>query len=130
MAAQPKVVVQKAKGTTILKMVYLYILSFVGIIITVTALIGMVNLVLRNYVFQVPSYDYYSEMCRQPKLVSDKNVTPTEAEIATCEKDEKRKNDERVMNDTKREIASQVAAIFIGLPLWLYHWGLIRKEKE
>jgi N-acyl-D-aspartate/D-glutamate deacylase len=124
-------IIKKSKNPkTILKMIYLYILSFVGIIITVVATIGLVNLVLRQYVFQVDmnSYYYPAEICSNPKTPTDK--TPTKEEIAQCEKDQEQRNKEMAMSDTKRELANEIAGILIGLPLWLYHWGIIRKEKE
>jgi hypothetical protein len=124
-------IAQKSKNPkTILKMIYLYILSFVGIIITVVATIGLLNLVLRQYVFQVDTGGYYYsvEVCTNPK--TPESTTPTKDEIAVCEKDQKSRNQEMMFNDTKRELANEIAGILIGLPLWLYHWGIIRKEKE
>jgi hypothetical protein len=124
-------IAQKSKNPkTILKMIYLYILSFVGIIITVVATIGLLNLVLRQYVFQVEMTNYYypAEICRTPKTPTD--TTPTKEEITQCEKDQEIQNNEMALNDTKRELANEIAGILIGLPLWLYHWGIIRKEKE
>lgn len=124
------------KGTkspsTILKLVYLYILSFVGIVITVVASIGMLNLVLKNYVFQVNDYGYYysPEVCRTPKGVDNAAVPATPAEVEKCEQDQKERSRLESQNQIKRDLSSQIAGLVVGLPLWLYHWKRIRKEKE
>lgn len=120
------------KAPHILQLIYLYILSFVGIVITIVSSVGVINLVLKNYVFQVDSVDYYyADICRTPKTLDNTNasVTPSEDEIRKCEQAEKEKALMRLNNETKRDLASSIAGIVVGTPLWLYHWGIIRKRK-
>jgi len=117
----------------ILKMIYLYILAFVGIIISVVASIGMIDLVLKQYVFQVDNYGtyYVGDVCRQPKNVDGTvTVQPSQTEIDQCIKDQEARVKSDNANQVKRDLSSQIAGLLIGLPLWLYHWGIIKKEKE
>lgn len=110
-------------------MIYLYILSFVGIIITVVSVIGLLNLVLKEYVFQVNTTPYYPiEFCRTQKNLNGENPTPEE--IAKCEQEQIQRDKDIALNDIKRDLSNNIAGFVVGLPLWLYHWGLIRKEKE
>lgn len=120
------------KTPHILQLIYLYILSFVGIVITIVSSVGVINLVLKNYVFQVDSVDYYyADICRTPKTVENGSagIPPTDEEVQKCEQSEKEKALMRLSNETKRDLASSIAGIVVGTPLWLYHWGIIRKKK-
>ncbi len=115
----------------VLRLVYLYLLSFVGIVITVVSSIGMIDLVLKNYVFQVNNYGYYSspEFCASSK--GPDNVNPaTPAEIEKCKNEQLELAKSENQNQIKRDLSSQIAGLLIGLPLWLYHWSVIRKQKE
>lgn len=122
---------KQPRARNILKMIYLYLLSFVGIIVTVVASIGLLNLVLRHYVFQVDSPEYYADICRSPIPANGKEMTtPTEEKIKECEITERERTEKQLSNQIKYELSGEIAALIIGLPLWLYHWRLIRKERE
>lgn len=117
---------------SILKMIYLYILSFVGIIITVVASIGIVDMVLKNYILSVEPSPYYYDMCsmEKPGTIDEKMESPTKEERAACIEEQSLKAKQEQSNQMKRDLSGQIAGLLIGIPLWLYHWGLIRKEKD
>ena len=117
---------------SILKMIYLYILSFVGIIITVVASIGFVDMILKNYVLSVEPSMYYYDMCSVEKTGKEnENMTsPTKEERDICIEEQSVRVKQEQSNQMKRDLSGQIAALLIGIPLWLYHWRLIRKEKE
>ncbi len=102
-----------------LRLLYLYLFSFVGLLITVIGSIQIVDLTLKTYVFKVSNYSY-------PVMpVKDEmgNVTMT-----VEEQQAQQKRDEE--NDRKRQLSNSLAMIAIGTPLYLYHWKTIKKENK
>ncbi len=102
-----------------LRLLYLYLFSFVGLLITMIGSIQIVDLVLKSYVFQVPEYSYY------PESMPIEGGKP----VMTVEESRKR-NEEEASNERKRQLSNSLAMIVIGAPLYLYHWTTIKKEKS
>lgn len=100
-----------------LRLLYLYLFSFVGLLITVIGSIQIVNLMLKTYVFQVSDYTYYPETA--PVKGDSPSVSPDEM---------KRRNEEEAQNSRKRELSNSLSMIAIGAPLYLYHWKTIKRE--
>lgn len=102
-----------------LRLLYLYLFSFVGLLITVIGSIQIVDLVLKSYVFQVSEYSYYPESL------------PMEGGKAMISPEESRKrNEEEQSNQRKRQLSNSLAMIAIGTPLYLYHWKTIKRENK
>lgn len=102
-----------------LRLLYLYLFSFVGLIITVIGGIQIVDLTLKTYVFQVSEYSYYPEP--MPVEGGKPTISPDEA---------KKRNDDEAANQRKRQLSNSLAMIVIGTPLYLYHWKTIKKENK
>ena len=100
-----------------LRLLYLYLFSFVGLLITVIGSIQIVDLTLKTYVFKVSEYSYY------PEPLSVEAGKP----IMSIEESRKR-NEEEQANQRKRQLSNSLAMIVIGAPLYLYHWKTIKKE--
>lgn len=101
-----------------LRLLYLYLFSFVGLLITVIGGIQLVDLTLKTYVFKVSDY---SSFIMTPVL-DDKGKV-----VQTVE-DQKKQQDEEAANQRKRSLSSSLSMIAIGAPLYLYHWKTIKKE--
>ena len=102
-----------------LRLLYLYLFSFVGLLITIIGSIQILDLALKTYVFRVSEYTYYPEAT---PVESDKpRVDP--AEIA-------RRNQEEQSNQRKRQVSNSLAMILVGAPVYLYHWKTIKKESK
>jgi hypothetical protein len=101
-----------------LRLLYLYLFSFVGLLIIVIGGIQLVDLGLKTYVFQVSDYTVYPT----PAVVdpSGKVIQSTEEEI--------RQQKEEQVNQKKRQLSTALSMILIGTPLYLYHWKTIKKE--
>ncbi|MFA7301189.1 MAG: hypothetical protein WC069_02685 [Candidatus Shapirobacteria bacterium] len=100
-----------------LRLLYLYLFSFVGLLIVVVGSIQMVNLGLKTFVFKdVDKYEVYP-------------IYPTKDDIALEDPavTEARQNRES-SRQRQRDLINSVSMIVIGLPLYLYHWKLIGKE--
>jgi hypothetical protein len=102
-----------------LRLLYLYLFSFVGLLITIIGGIQIVDLTLKTYVFRVSEYTYYPEPI--PVDGGKPSVSPDE---------QKRRGEEEQANQRKRQLSNSLAMIVIGAPVYLYHWKTIKKENK
>lgn len=101
-----------------IRLIYLYLFSFVGLLVVVTGSVRMVELGLKIFVF--PEADRYEYSMPQP--VDEKiRVDETQMKIQAA-RDQTR--------NRQREFTGAFAMIAVGLPLYLYHWKLIQKENK
>ncbi len=124
----------------LIRTVYLYLVSMIGLIVFIMGSVGTINTVFSNYVFQVNDYYYIDPLmggkggfCAQRRMdpsdpTGTKMYVPTETQIAECQKLEKEQNDRNRNNMIGREISIAIAQLAVGLPVWLFHWGIIQKE--
>ena len=80
------------KQRNVVRTIYLYLVTVVGIVMALTGLIGAITSVLNMYVFRLITADGMQN------------------ELATL-----------------LEFASAVA---VGVPVWLYHWGIIQETRH
>lgn len=102
-----------------LRLLYLYLFSFVGLLITVIGSIQLVDLALKSYVFQVSDYSY------PVTPITD----PSGKEISSVA-DQKQQQEIDAAKERKRSLSTALAMITIGTPLYLYHWQTIKKENK
>ena len=100
-----------------IRLLYLYLFSFVGLLISIIGSIQLVDLGLKNYVFRVSEYTYYADPIMEEKTT----IPPEELE---------RRNKEEQSNQRKRQLSNSVAMILVGVPVYLYHWKTIKKEQK
>lgn len=99
-----------------IRLLYLYLFSFVGLLIAVIGSIQIIDLGLKTYVFKVSEYSYYPE----PMSVEGKPGISKE-EAAKRNKTEQR-------NQIMRQLSTSLSMIMVGVPLYLYHWKTIKDE--
>lgn len=100
-----------------IRLLYLYLFSFIGLLISIIGSVQLVDLGLKTYVFKVTnSRTYYPERTLEGKP----QLSAEELEKRQAEED---------MNQRKRQISNSLAMIMVGMPLYLYHWKTINKEK-
>jgi len=136
---------KKKSGLTWVKFIYLYLMTLVGIVMLVVSTVGFLGLGLREYVFEVKDYSAFDEPyeCTDDTLLysyNEKGVkiakypnlpqTEIDKKKADCTADAKTRNEARHSNDVKREIAEYLAAFIVALPLYGYHWNLIKKDNK
>ena len=110
-----------------IRLLYLYLFSFVGLLITVIGVIRLVDLGMKVYVFKGADEYYYSSPV-QLKDPSISKMTPEEEKQYQVN-EEKRQQEENRRN-RQREFSSAVSMIVVGIPLYLYHWKMIQKENN
>lgn len=101
------------------RLIYLYLFSFVGLLTVVIGSVRMVDLGLKIFVFrEADRYEYMA-----PKIEGEE-ITPAEEQQL---KDQASREQTR---NRQREFSGAFAMIAIGLPLYLYHWKTIQKENK
>jgi len=100
------------------RLVYLYLFSFVGLLTVVIGSVRMVDLGLKVFVFKDADRYEFSV----PKSTGEANEI-NEAEMKAQATREQTRN-------RQREFSGAIAMIAIGLPLYLYHWKTVQKENK
>ena len=137
---------QRRSARSWVRTVYLYTLALVGLLLVVIGGIRLLDMGLKAFVFtQAEQEERLSYMQppmpmppeRMRRLAEDEGQEPlTEEERVAIrqwvrEHDAWRERRERVdpiVSRRQRDASSSLAMILIGLPLYLYHWSLIRRE--
>jgi len=100
-----------------IRLLYLYLFSFVGLLIAVIGSIQIIDLGLKSYVFNVSDYSFYPDQVS----VDGKQVVSVE--------EMNRRNKVEQANQSKRQLSTALSMILVGVPLYLYHWRTIKNEK-
>ena len=113
-----------------IRLVYLYLFSLVGLVLIVIGSVQMINLGLTAWVFkQADQISYYPY--QQPKVVLDDGLTVVDAEEVERIEKERIEYEERERDSRRQRTASNaLAMILVGAPLYFYHWRLIGKSKQ
>lgn len=114
----------------IIRKIYLYLFTLVGLALVTIGCVRLVGLGLKTFVFTKADVYYEYPMARPIKtpLIIEESQKPTEFEQPTKEEVEEYQQKQKSSN-RQREAADSLAMIIVGLPLYLYHWQLIKKEK-
>ncbi len=113
---------------SLIRKIYLYLFSLIGLVLVVVGVVRLIGLGLKVYVFtkadQLYSYPQPRAIVPMPPEKSGEALErPSQAET-----DEFNKN--QLSSTRQREAAESLAMIVVGLPLYFYHWRVIRKDKE
>lgn len=109
-----------------IRLLYLYLFSFVGLVIIVISSIKLIDLGLKYFVFKdADRYDYYS-----PKPVIVESTTNPEYNYEEDMAEQKRIAELEQRRSRQRDFSNSVAMLFVGIPLYYYHWRKIAKENS
>ena len=105
-----------------IKLLYLYLFSFIGLLVVVIGSIRLVDLGLKVYVFKgADEYGISYPVMEPTKIATDDARIQIEAV--------KNQKIETVRN-RQREFSGAIAMVLVGLPLYLYHWKKIQSQKN
>ena len=118
----------------LIRKIYLYLFALIGLVLITIGCVRLVGLGLKTYIFT--KADIYIEypMARPIKnpptggAPIEGNKTE-ELQQPTKEEIEEYQNKQQAAN-RQREAAESLAFIIVGLPLYLYHWSMIKKDKK
>lgn len=104
-----------------IKLLYLYLFSFIGLLITVIGTIQLVDLTMKVYIFKdADKYEYsYPAKIVNP---DGKEVKQSDEEIAL----QKRMQETETTRQRQRQVSTAVSMILVGFPLYLYHWKKLK----
>jgi hypothetical protein len=136
----------------LIRKIYLYLFSLIGLILMVIAGVQLINLGLKVFVFtQIEKQDTayqgmpscgpfsaekVSSITSQPNQADKITVQITASEQEQMKLwltdyktwEENQKSYDPIKASRQRDAASSLAMLIIGLPLYMYHWRLARKE--
>jgi len=115
-----------------LKLIYLYIFSTVGLVLVIIGSVSLLNLGLKTYIFkQADAPIIYRGPTAAPKMIIDETgkekvveQQPTEEEIRLQEEQDRAYR----TSQRQRDAAQALAFIIVGLPIYFYHWRIVRKK--
>jgi hypothetical protein len=114
----PKVVV--------IKNIYFYLVSFVALMMMAFSTADLINTLLRSYVFTHADQTFYAYPC--PMMPSS-----AMGEKVDCLRDQEmsQKNEQNNRRaERERNIVRDISFIVVGLPLFLFHWHMVRRKGE
>ena len=114
----------------IIRKIYLYLFTLVGLALITIGGVRLVGLGLKTFIFTKADVYYEYPMARPIKAPPiEENQKTMEFEQPSKEEVEEYQRKQKSSN-RQREAADSLAMIIVGLPLYLYHWRLIKKDKE
>jgi hypothetical protein len=111
----------------LIRKIYLYLFSLVGLVLVVIGCVQLVNLGLRTFVF--PDADKYYAYPMPAPVSSPDGSAPTTTVAAPTDAQLQAYQDQQTRSQHESTAAEAVAMIVVGMPLYLYHWRVIRKDK-
>jgi hypothetical protein len=133
---------------TVIRTIYLYLFSLVGLVLIIIGCVNFLDMGLKAWVFtaaeQQEKYDYNRPVepyCMEEKMRSAKSAetfTLTEQEYEQMtymliDYDNWKNSQEDVdylSSSRARRASINLSLILVGIPLYLYHWFIIRREKK
>ena len=101
-----------------IRLLYLYLFSFIGLIIAVIGTIQIVDLGMKIYVFKdADKYEY----AMTPKIEGQEQIDIEE---------QKKIQERESTRNRQRQVSTALSMLLVGIPLYKYHWNLIKKENK
>lgn len=118
-----------------LKLIYLYIFSTVGLVLVIIGSISLINLGLKTYIFTKADIVLnYPKITAPERIITDEQGNPKviKSKIPTEEEENRQKEFEKkqLTSRRQRDASRAVAFLIVGLPIYLYHWRVVRKKDK
>jgi len=137
----------------IIRTIYLYLFALVGLGMLTVGAAMIINLVLKTLIFiNADRYDNYMSapaplyLSKETGSVTDLQICADKCFLTADQKEqisnwlidyETWKNSEKNRDSNfyqkqnrERQAATAISLILVGLPLWLFHWGVIKKDNR
>lgn len=112
-------------NTISIRKIYLYLFALIGLVISTIGAVQLVDLGLKSFIFQDADMQYAYPMEKRiiPGEATSTVQDPSQEELDAF--NEKQRNSQR-----QREAANALAMLIVGIPLYAYHWRILKKEKD
>jgi hypothetical protein len=111
------------KITEIIKLIYIYLFSAIGLILIISGTVKLIDLGLKVYVFKQADVFYSPKI--YPEINQGEKLTPEE--IAKREEEQRKAEKINRIAERQRTASNAIALIIVGLPVFIYHWRLALK---
>lgn len=133
----------------IIRTIYLYLFAVLGLILIVIATVDFLDMALKTYIFTEADNNAYqyekqpraiplslSKVTLEENATAPKDITLTQEQINEVENwlidykawKEAQKDYDPLRSSRQRDAARNIAMLLVGIPLYAYHWGIIKKE--
>lgn len=117
----------------IIKTVYFYLVSLIGLMMVVFSVADIVNIGLKTWVFPKADLNEYKQPSCEVTVYKDPNMKETEVQYAQrlkmCQDSYVNEDEARAIRN-QRDAVRDISFFVVGLPLFLYHWRTLRKEQK
>jgi len=114
----------------LIRTIYLYLFSLVGLVLITIGLVRLVDLGLKAYIFtKADRVDTYPRF-PVPIKEDPREVVLTEEEQEKLEQKRIAAEEKNKESRRQRDASNSIALIIVGTPLFLYHWRTIQKDKR
>lgn len=118
----------RPKGSVI-KNIYLYLVSFVALMMIVFSVADLLNTLLKTYIFtQADNYSYPMVACAEKAAPGQSAIDPAECERQQ-EGNIKQQEQSRIAN-RQSSYVRDLSMVVVAIPLFAYHWHIIRRKEE
>lgn len=104
--------------------VYLYLFALLGLVLMVIGTVRLINLGLKVYIFTEAEKEEYRYSLARPIEMPPEKSTSTVSVI------EPKIPENFLKSSRQREAAGALSFLIVGLPLYLYHWMVIKRDKK
>ncbi len=111
----------------LIRKIYLYSFALIGLVLITIGAVRLVSLGLKVYIFTKADLNYNYPAAKP--VSAPENGKNSEVQQPSQEEIDKF-NQEQKTSQRQRDAAESLAMIIVGAPLYLYHWKVIKKEKE
>lgn len=137
------------KTYPLIRTIYLYLFALVGLALLISGAYQLVDLGLKTYIFT--QADKEAPLSPQPIYLKDPERTQIE-ELKVCADkcqlteqqkqqidnwlsdydrwQKEQKDFDYRTSSRQRQASNALAMIIVGLPVWLYHWSIIKKDQK
>jgi len=108
-----------------IRTLYLYLFSFVGLLILIIGSIQLIDLGFKVFIFtDADRYEFYP-----PEYLKNDSSPLSEEEIAKQQQAQEIQQRE-LARQRQRQLSTSLSMILVGTPIYLYHWTTISKESR
>ncbi|MBD3156747.1 hypothetical protein GF369_02865 [Candidatus Peregrinibacteria bacterium] len=132
------------KKVSIIRLVYLYIISAITFIVFLIGAVSLVNLGLKVFIFDIQEDYYrpespvmvcerYSPIVKETEEETEYDKLQREAYEECLEKQRKREEEQEsrwISQSVARDLSIGIAQVLVALPLWLFHWRIIERDRK
>lgn len=104
----------------LIKNIYLYTFSAVGLILLIVGGVKILDLGLKSFVFKNADVYY------MPKISYENNLDLNEEKIQRELEEQDKAQKIALRAEREKTMSNSLALIIVGLPLFLYHWKKIK----